>query len=124
MQTETGSADVVPIIQVRVPLEEAIQLLDIFAAVGIDLVAVDVSTGDAIRDANGKVVLYGIDNTNWIQLMARNSVFHRLLWANIGNRGSRPEGDGHRSRSTAANRPRFRSERPRANYCVNRSVAR
>lgn len=75
VQTDNGSADVVPIIQVRVPLGEAIQLPDLFAAVGIDLVAVDVSTGEAIRDGNGDVVLDGFDNTNWIPLMARNSDF-------------------------------------------------
>jgi hypothetical protein len=75
VQTGTGNADVVPIFQVRVPLEEAIQLPDVFAALGIDLVAVDVSTGDAVRDGNGEVVLYGLDNTNWIPLMARNTDF-------------------------------------------------
>jgi hypothetical protein len=43
-QTATGTADVVPIVQVRILLEDAIQLPDVFADVGIDLVAVDIVT--------------------------------------------------------------------------------
>jgi hypothetical protein len=75
VQTATQSVDVVPIIQMRVPLEEAIQLPDIFAEVGIDLLAVDISTGVVVRDGNGDVVKYGFDNTNWISLMQRNTDF-------------------------------------------------
>jgi hypothetical protein len=77
VQTATGSAQVVPIIQVRVPLEEAIRLEgpDLFTEVGIDLLAVDITTGDVSRDANGNVVKYGFDNTNWVPLMARNTDF-------------------------------------------------
>jgi hypothetical protein len=76
VQTATQSVDVVPIIQVRVPLEEAILLPDVFTELGIDLLAIDTSTGAVIRDENGDVVKYDAfddTTTNWLPLMLRNS---------------------------------------------------
>jgi len=75
VQTATGTANVVPIFQVPLPLKDAILLPDVFAVLEVDLVAVDIETGGPILDGNGKAVVYGFDNTNWIPLMLRNSDF-------------------------------------------------
>ena len=56
VQTLGGAANVVPIFQVRVPLEEAIHLPDVFAELGVDLLAVDIDTAQPMRDANGNAV--------------------------------------------------------------------
>ena len=37
--------------------------------------SVDASTGEALRDGNGDLIKYDFGNTNWFQLMLRNSAY-------------------------------------------------
>jgi hypothetical protein len=77
LTVESGSerVDVMPVIQSLLPLNEVIQLPNFFDALDIVLVAVDASTGEALRDGNGDLIKYNFGNTNWIPLMLRNSSF-------------------------------------------------
>ena len=75
VQAGSESVDVLPVIQSLLPLDEVIQLPDFFAALDIVLLAVDPSTGEALRDGNGDLIKYNFGNTNWVSLMARNSRF-------------------------------------------------
>jgi hypothetical protein len=78
VQTETGTADVVPIIQTTVPLEEVIQLPTsgppaIFGVLDIVLLPVDTGTGQVLRDASGNLITHGFGDTDWVPQMLRNS---------------------------------------------------
>lgn len=78
VQTESGSADVIPVIQATVPLEEVVQLptqgpLGLFSVIEIVLLPVDVGSGTVLRDENGELMRYGFDNTDWPARMQRNS---------------------------------------------------
>jgi hypothetical protein len=58
-----------------VPLDEVIQLPDFFVALDIVLLAVDPSSGEALRDGNGDLIKYNFGNTDWVPLMSRNTGF-------------------------------------------------
>jgi hypothetical protein len=75
VQTAVGSADVLPVNQSRVPLSEAIQLPNFFAALDIVLLSVDPSTGKVRRDVDGNLIRHNFGDTNWVALMMRNSSF-------------------------------------------------
>ncbi|AMY09557.1 hypothetical protein LuPra_02776 [Luteitalea pratensis] len=75
VQSGSGSAEVVPVIQSLLPLDEVIQLPSIFDALDIVLVSVDAGTGEALRADNGDLIKYNFGNTNWIPLMLRNSSY-------------------------------------------------
>ena len=75
VQTASGNADVVPVIQSLVPLEEAILLPNFFDALDIILLAVDTRTSRVLRNSNGTLISYTFGNTNWVPLMRRNSNF-------------------------------------------------
>jgi hypothetical protein len=75
VQTGAASVDVMPVIQSLVPLNEAIQLPDFFAALDIVLLQVEPGTGAVSRDSNGNLIRYGFGNTNWVPLMLRNSSY-------------------------------------------------
>jgi hypothetical protein len=75
VQTLTGPADVVPVNQVLVPLEEAIAIPNLFDLFDVVLVVVDVRTGQVVRDNDGNLITYSFlsDDTNWAGLMSRNT---------------------------------------------------
>jgi hypothetical protein len=75
VQTPVGNADVVPVNQSAVPLEEAIHLPSIFAVLGILLLSVDTGSGEVHRDDGGNVIAFNFGNTDWVPLMRRNSAF-------------------------------------------------
>jgi hypothetical protein len=80
VQTATGAADVVPVIQSTIPLEEVIELPRegppaIFGVLDIVLLPVDTGTGDVLRDGSGELIRYGFGNTNWVPQMLRNSSY-------------------------------------------------
>jgi hypothetical protein len=75
VQSESGSVDIVPVIQSLLPLDEVIQLPNFFDALDIVLLSVDPGTGEALRDGNGDLIKYNFGNTNWVPLMLRNSPF-------------------------------------------------
>lgn len=84
VQTASGPADVVPVFQSRVPLEEFIELLTappapgpppFFAALAVVLVPVDLESGDVRRAADGSLVTYDFGNTDWPSRMLRNSSY-------------------------------------------------
>jgi len=80
VHTDSGAVPVVPVIQVRVPLEDAIELDGeaFFTVVGIDLLAVNTTSGQVIRDATNEIVKFdAFDDrqSDWISLMARNTDF-------------------------------------------------
>jgi hypothetical protein len=80
VQTASGPADVVPVLQVTRPLEKAIQLPTsgppaIFAHIDVPLIPVDIGTGDVLRDGGGNLVTYGFGNTDWLAQMLRNSSY-------------------------------------------------
>jgi hypothetical protein len=75
VQSGLAKVDVLPVIQSRLPLNEAIQLPNFFAALDIVLLSVDARTGEARRDSNGNLIRYNFGNTNWIPLVMRNSSY-------------------------------------------------
>jgi hypothetical protein len=75
VQSESGSVDVMPVIQSLLPLKEAIQLPNFFDALDIVLLSVDAGTGEALRDGSGDLIRYNFGNTNWVPLMLRNSSY-------------------------------------------------
>ena len=75
VQAGSESVDVLPVIQSLLPLNEVILLPDFFAALDIVLLAVDPSSGEALRDGNGDLIKYNFGNTNWVPLMSRNTGF-------------------------------------------------
>jgi hypothetical protein len=75
VQSGSGSVNVVPVIQSRLPLDEVIQLPSVFAALDIVLLAVDGRSGKVQRDGNGNLIRYNFGNTNWVPLMLRNSSY-------------------------------------------------
>jgi hypothetical protein len=75
VQSASGSADVLPVNQSLLPLAETIQLPNFFAALDIVLLSVNTSTGKVRRDGNSTLITYNFGNTNWVQLMLRNSSF-------------------------------------------------
>ena len=75
VQAGGESVDVIPVFQSLLPLNEVIQLPNFFDALDVVLLSVDPGTGEALRDANGDLIKYNFDNTNWIPLMLRNSSF-------------------------------------------------
>jgi hypothetical protein len=80
VQTATGAADVVPVIQSTIPLEEVIELPRggppaIFGVLDIVLLPVDTGTGEVLRDGSGELIRYGFGNTNWVPQMLRNSSY-------------------------------------------------
>jgi hypothetical protein len=75
VQAASGPVHVLPVNQSRLPLADAILLPSIFEALDIALLAVDGDTGAVQRDANGAPIRYHFGNTNWPQLMLRNSSF-------------------------------------------------
>lgn len=75
VQSARESVDVMPVIQSLLPLSEVIQLPNFFAALDIVLLSVDPTTGEVRRDVSGNLVKYNFGNTNWVQLMLRNSSF-------------------------------------------------
>jgi hypothetical protein len=75
VQAGSESVDVMPVIQSLLPLDEVIQLPNFFDALDIVLLSVDPGTGEALRDGNGDLIKFNFGNTNWIQLMLRNSSF-------------------------------------------------
>jgi hypothetical protein len=75
VQSGAQSVDVLPVIQSLLPLNEVIQLPNFFEALDIVLLSVDAVTGEPLRDGNGELIAYNFGNTNWIQLMLRNSPY-------------------------------------------------
>jgi hypothetical protein len=75
VQAGSQRVDVLPVLQSRLPLNEAINLPNFFAALDIVLLPVDRNTGEVRRDSNGNLVMYNFGNTNWVPLMLRNSSF-------------------------------------------------
>jgi hypothetical protein len=75
VQAGSERVDVLPVIQSLLPLDEVIQLPNFFAALDIVLLAVDPSSGEALRDGNGELIKYNFGNTNWVPLMLRNTDF-------------------------------------------------
>ena len=75
VQSASGSVDVLPVIQSRLPLNEVIQLPNIFGALDIVLLSIDTRTGKVRRDSNGDLIRYNFGNTNWVSLMLRNSSY-------------------------------------------------
>ena len=61
--------------QSLLPLEQAIQLPNLFTGLDIVLLAVDSGTGEVRRDGDGNLVQYNFADTNWVPLMMRNSSF-------------------------------------------------
>ncbi|MFN0172421.1 MAG: hypothetical protein ACKV22_38955 [Bryobacteraceae bacterium] len=75
VQAGAVSVHVLPVIQSLVPLQEAIQLPNFFAALDIVLLPVEPRTGVVRRDSNGNLIRYSFGNTNWVPLMLRNSSY-------------------------------------------------
>jgi hypothetical protein len=75
VQSASGNVDVLPVIQSRLPLNEAIQLPNFLASLDIVLLPVDTSSGEVRRDNNGNLIKYNFGNTNWVPLMQRNSSY-------------------------------------------------
>jgi hypothetical protein len=75
IQSASGSVDVLPVNQSRLPLNEVIQLPDFFDALDIVLLGIDTRTGKVLRDGNDNLIRYSFGNTNWVPLMLRNSSF-------------------------------------------------
>jgi len=75
VQTPLSNADVVPVNQSAVPLEEAIELPSIFAVLEIVLLSVDKVTGEVLRDGSGNLIAFNFGNTDWVPRMQRNSGF-------------------------------------------------
>ena len=78
VDTGSGNADVVPVIQSTVSLRDLLKLPApdaIFGVLDIVLVAVDRHTGDALRDESGNLIKYNFGNTDWVQRMLRNSSY-------------------------------------------------
>lgn len=75
LQLGSARVDVVPVIQSRLPLSEAIQRSNFLDALDIVLLSVDPSSGEAARDESGDLVKYNFGNTNWVTLMRRNSSY-------------------------------------------------
>jgi hypothetical protein len=78
VETASGAADVVAVIQSAVPLEEVIELPTggppaIFGVLDIVLLPVDTRTGAVLRDGSGNLIKYSFGNTNWVPQMLRNS---------------------------------------------------
>lgn len=76
--TSTGFADVVPIFQSGIPLEEYVdpmQPLPIFAFINVPLLSVDARTGRVNRDADGQPIARNFGDTDWLARMMRNSSF-------------------------------------------------
>ena len=63
--------DVMPVIQSLLPLDEVIQLPNVFDALDIVLLSVDAGTGEALRDGNGGLIKYNFGNTNWKSTCSR-----------------------------------------------------
>jgi hypothetical protein len=76
VQTASGSADVLPILQSLLPLEEAILLPNFVRSDALDIVLLSVDdTGQVLRDGNGNLITYNFGNTNWVPLMQRNTSY-------------------------------------------------
>jgi hypothetical protein len=75
VQSGSVSVDVLPVNQSRLPLHEAIQLPNFFAALDIVLLSIDTATGKVRRDGAGNLIKYNFGNTNWVPRMLRNSSF-------------------------------------------------
>jgi len=75
VQTTSGPASVVPVNQSTAPLEEVIQLPDIFGVLDIVLLPIDRSTGEVQRDGGGALITHGFGDTDWVPQMLRNSNF-------------------------------------------------
>jgi hypothetical protein len=80
VQTDTGPADVIPVYQAAVPLEEFVAISEqgmkaLFEAVDFVLLPVDTGTGTVLRDDRGKPVVYKFEDTDWVDRMQRNSSY-------------------------------------------------
>jgi hypothetical protein len=74
VETPDGPRDVVVLLQQTVPLEDVIGQ-NFFATIDVQLLAVDVTTGDHLVDGTGAPLLYNLGNTNYVPLVLRNSAF-------------------------------------------------
>jgi CubicO group peptidase (beta-lactamase class C family) len=80
VQTDSGPAEVIPVYQAAVPLEEFIAISEqgmkaLFEAVDFVLLPVDIGTGTVLRDDRGKPVVYKFEDTDWVDRMQRNSSY-------------------------------------------------
>ena len=92
VQSGSESVDVLPVIQSTLPLHEVIQLPNFFDALDIVLLAVDPSTGAALRDSNGDLIKYNFGNTNWIPLMLAQHLVHHPPRGGTGRQLRYPDG--------------------------------
>jgi hypothetical protein len=78
VDTGSGNADVVAVIQSTISLEDLLKLPGadaIFGVLDIVLLAVDRHTGEVLRDDSGSLIKYNFGNTDWVQRMLRNSSY-------------------------------------------------
>ncbi len=74
----SGTAEVVPVIQSTISLQDLLKLPAtdaIFGVLDIVLLSVDRHTGEVLRDDSGNLITYNFGNTDWVQRMLRNSSY-------------------------------------------------
>jgi hypothetical protein len=80
VDTPSGPAEVVPLIRTTIPLEDVVRLPTggppaIARHIELVLVAVDPQTGRVLRDTAGALIIYSLDDTDLVDLMARNTSY-------------------------------------------------
>ncbi|MBL8218740.1 MAG: hypothetical protein JNL62_05905 [Bryobacterales bacterium] len=75
VQTASGRADVMPLVQTSRTVSEVLRLSSFFEALDVVLLAVDTNTGKAVRNENGQLVKFSFANTDWVPQMQRNSSY-------------------------------------------------